>query len=180
MFYKKTVLNNSETVKAVTLEFCNIQQHFIRDIRPKFGIPNSPQSADIGQNSDGGISNFRISGQSLIKENRHVSRTRRGGNSTSPPPISKRNPKKPTQIRVKACNFIKKSLSHSCFSVKFLIFSKLLFLNPSMTNAFPHLEISMRHFEGGWFKFCSINSGNKFCSEENNQTLSAIFKFHFY
>ena len=75
MFYKKTVLNNSETVKAETLELCNIQQHFIRDIRPKFGIPNSPQSADIGQNSDGGISNFRVSGQSLIKENRHVSRT---------------------------------------------------------------------------------------------------------
>ena len=155
MFYKKTVLNNSETVKAVTLEFCNIQQHFIRDIRPKFGIPNSPQSADIGQNSD-------------------------GGNSTSPPPISKRNPKKPTQIRVKACNFIKKSLSHSCFSVKFLIFSKLLFLTPSMTNAFPHLEISMRHFEGGWFKFCSINSGNKFCSEENNHTVVFLWNFSFF
>ena len=34
-----------------------------------FGIPDSPQCPDIGQNSDGGISNFRISGQSLIKEN---------------------------------------------------------------------------------------------------------------
>ena len=34
-----------------------------------------PQSPDIGQNSDGGISDFRISGQSLIKENCHNSRT---------------------------------------------------------------------------------------------------------
>ena len=36
---------------------------------------NSPQSSDIGQNSDRGISDFRISGQSLIKENCHNSRT---------------------------------------------------------------------------------------------------------
>ena len=40
----------------------------------KFGIPNLPQSPDIWQNSDGGISNFLISGQSLIKENCHDSR----------------------------------------------------------------------------------------------------------
>ena len=33
-----------------------------------------PQSPDIGQNSDGGISNFWISGQSYIKENCHNSR----------------------------------------------------------------------------------------------------------
>ena len=32
-------------------------------------------SLDIVQNSDGGISDFRISGQSLIKENCHNSRT---------------------------------------------------------------------------------------------------------
>ena len=48
---------------------------FIRDIRTKFGIPNLPQSPDIWQISDGGISDFRISGQSLIKENCHNSRT---------------------------------------------------------------------------------------------------------
>ena len=42
----------------------------------KFGIHNLPQSPDIGQNSDGGISDFRVSGQSLIKENCHNSRTR--------------------------------------------------------------------------------------------------------
>ena len=41
----------------------------------KCGIPNSPQPPDIGQNPDGGIPNFLISGQSLIKENRHNSRT---------------------------------------------------------------------------------------------------------
>ena len=33
------------------------------------------QSPDIGQNADGDISDFRISGQSLIKENCHNSRT---------------------------------------------------------------------------------------------------------
>ena len=33
-----------------------------------------PQSSDIGQNSGGGVSNFWISGQYLIKENCHNSR----------------------------------------------------------------------------------------------------------
>ena len=33
-----------------------------------------PSLSDIGKNSDGGTSNFRISGQSLIKENCHNSR----------------------------------------------------------------------------------------------------------
>ena len=67
--------NNLKTVKAVTLEFCRIQYHSIRNIRAKFGIHNSSQSPDIGKNSNGGISNFRISGQSLIKENCHNSKT---------------------------------------------------------------------------------------------------------
>ena len=39
-------------------------------------IPNLPQSPEIGQNSNGGISDFRISGQSLIKRNCYNSRTR--------------------------------------------------------------------------------------------------------
>ena len=47
----------------------------MRDIYAKFGDPYSPQSPDIEQNSDGGISNFRISGKSLMKENFHNSRT---------------------------------------------------------------------------------------------------------
>ena len=66
-------LNNSETVKAATLAFCSIQLHLIRDVRTKFGIPYSLQSPDIGQNSDGGISDFRIPGQSLTKRNCHNS-----------------------------------------------------------------------------------------------------------
>ena len=60
---------------AVTLEFYSIQQHFIRDVCAKFVIPNSHQSPDIGQNSDSGISDFLISGQSLIKGNCYNSRT---------------------------------------------------------------------------------------------------------
>ena len=68
-------LNKSETTRAVTLEFCRIKHNFIRDVRAKFGIPNSPQSPVIGQNSDGGISDFRMSGQSLVKGNCHNSRT---------------------------------------------------------------------------------------------------------
>ena len=47
----------------------------MRDICAKFGIHNSSQFPDIGQNSDGGISDIRISGQSCIKENCHNSRT---------------------------------------------------------------------------------------------------------
>ena len=51
------------------LVFCSIQQLFIRDIHAKCSIPNSPQFPNLGQNSNGGISNFWISGQSLINEN---------------------------------------------------------------------------------------------------------------
>ena len=52
-----------------------LPKYFIGDIHAKFGSRNLPQSPDIGQNSDGGISDFRISGQSLIKENCYNSRT---------------------------------------------------------------------------------------------------------
>ena len=41
----------------------------------EFGIFNLPQSPDTGQNSDGSISNFRISDKSFIDENYHNSRT---------------------------------------------------------------------------------------------------------
>ena len=50
--------NNLETVKAVTLRFCNIQQHFISSIHTKFFVPNLPQSSDSGQNPGSDISNF--------------------------------------------------------------------------------------------------------------------------
>ena len=48
---------------------------FTRDVCAKFDIHTLPQSPDIGQISDGGNSNFRISGLSLIKRNCHNSRT---------------------------------------------------------------------------------------------------------
>ena len=51
------------------MAICSIQQPFITNIHVKFRIPNFPQSPNIGQNSDRDISNFRISGQSLIKGN---------------------------------------------------------------------------------------------------------------
>ena len=62
--------------KSATLTFCSIQLHLNKDVRAKFGVPYSPQSPDIGQNSGGGISDFWISGQSLIKRNCHNSRAR--------------------------------------------------------------------------------------------------------
>ena len=68
-------LNNSETVKAVTLVFCSIQKLFIRNNRTKSVIFNSPQSPDIGKNSDEGVSDFQISDQSFINKNCHNSRT---------------------------------------------------------------------------------------------------------
>ena len=40
-----------------------------------YQLLNSPQSPNIGQNSDRGISNFLISGQYLINENCHNSGT---------------------------------------------------------------------------------------------------------
>ena len=53
------------------MAFCRIQKIFIRDIRAKFGIPNSCQPPDTGQNSGSDISDFQISGQSFINENYH-------------------------------------------------------------------------------------------------------------
>ena len=40
-------LNKSETAKAVTRACCSIQKRFIRNIRAKFGIPNSDQSLKL-------------------------------------------------------------------------------------------------------------------------------------
>ena len=57
--------------KSVTLVFCSIQEHFIRDIHAKFGIPNSLQSHSFRR----GYFRFPDSGQSLIKGNCHNSRT---------------------------------------------------------------------------------------------------------
>ena len=60
-------------VKAITLAFYSIQYHFIKNFRAKFGILYSSQFLDIEQDSGGGISNFRISGQSLMKRNSRTS-----------------------------------------------------------------------------------------------------------
>ena len=53
-------------VKAVPLAFAAFGNLLLETLVPKFGI--SPQSPDTGQNSGTGISNFWISGQSLINE----------------------------------------------------------------------------------------------------------------
>ena len=44
---------------------------FVGDTPAKFGIPNLSQSPDIRKSSDGGLSDFRISVQSLIKKGCH-------------------------------------------------------------------------------------------------------------
>ena len=110
-------LNNSETAKAVNLAFCSIQQHFIRDIRAKFGIHNSSQSPDIGQNSDEGISDFQISGQSLIKENCYNSRTSGGIDMKFGPvtKLDKRNKKK-TSKKIWRWRHVSKLWRHRYFS----------------------------------------------------------------
>ena len=91
----------------------------IRDFRVKFGIHNSSQSPDIGQNSDGGISEFRISGQSVIKENCHTSRTSddidmKLGHVTK---IDKRNKATSKKFKVDVCQKIVTSLSFFGFLV---------------------------------------------------------------
>ena len=68
-------LNNSKTVKAATLAFCSIQLNLIRDVYAKFGSLYLLQSPDIGRDSDVRISDFWISGQSLMKRNCHNSST---------------------------------------------------------------------------------------------------------
>ena len=80
-----------------------------------FGIHNSSQSPDIGQNSDRGISDFGISGQSLITENCHNSRTSddivmKLGPVTK---LYKRNKTTLTNITLTSCWEIVTSLSFS-------------------------------------------------------------------
>ena len=52
-------LNNSETVKAVILAFYSSQEHFIRDVRAKFGIPYSTSLQILGKTQMGVFSIFR-------------------------------------------------------------------------------------------------------------------------
>ena len=62
-------------MKAVNLWHFATFSNISLDIHAKFGMPNLPQSSDIGQNSDRDISNFQISGQSLSKVYCHNSIT---------------------------------------------------------------------------------------------------------
>ena len=74
----KTIVLTSLLIndKGCTLASYRIQYPFSRDTNEKFYIPNSRQSPNFGQNSDGNISNFEISAQSLIKAKCHNYRTR--------------------------------------------------------------------------------------------------------
>ena len=80
---KLTVVNTSKVVNLVVnpsnplppscLFFPGNLQHSLTFLEAyvicvKFGILNSPQSPDIGKSSDGGISDFWMSGQSLINK----------------------------------------------------------------------------------------------------------------
>ena len=111
-------LNNWETVKAVTLAFCSIQQHFIRKTCAKFGISYSSQSPDIGQNSDEGISDFQIPGQSLIKGNCQNSRTSDDINMELGPvtKLDKRNKTTSKKLTMTSCRKIVTSLTFFQFT----------------------------------------------------------------
>ena len=93
--------------------------HSIRDICAKFGIHNSPQSPDIGQNSDRGISDFQIFGQSLIKENCHNSRTSDDIDMKFGPvtKLDKRNKTTSKKLTSTSCRKIVTSLSFFGFLV---------------------------------------------------------------
>ena len=106
-------LNNSETVKTATLAFCSIQLHFIRNFFAKFGIPSLPWSIDIEQNSDGCISDFRISGQFLIKRNCHNSRTSDNIDIKFEPvtKLDKKNKTTTQKLKMRSCQKIVTTLS---------------------------------------------------------------------
>ena len=86
-------------------------------------------SPDIVQNSDGGISDFRISGQSLIKENYHNSRTSHDidMNFGPVPKIDKRNNTTSTKLTMMSCQQILMSLYSGRILSKTFIFISNLF-----------------------------------------------------
>ena len=100
-------LNNAVMVKAATLAFCSIQQHFIRDVHVKFFISQSP---DIEQNSDWCISDFPISGQSLIQGNCHNSRTSDDIDMKLEPVIWQEKQNNFKNLRMTSCRKIVKSV----------------------------------------------------------------------
>ena len=100
-------LNNAVMVKAATLAFCSIQQHFIRDVHVKFFISQSP---NIEQNSDWCISDFPISGQSLIQGNCHNSRTSDDIDMKLEPVIWQEKQNNFKNLRMTSCRKIVKSV----------------------------------------------------------------------
>ena len=76
------------------------------------GEGNSPQSPDIGQKLDGGISDFKISGQSFIKENCYNSGTSDDINMKLGPvtKLDKRNKATSKNLRLTSCQKIVRSL----------------------------------------------------------------------
>ena len=77
---------------------------------PGFRISNSPQSPNIEQNLDRGISDFGIFGQSLIKENCHNSRTSNDVNMKFGP-VTKRDkrnktPSKKYNVMSESCDVV--------------------------------------------------------------------------
>ena len=100
-------LNNSKTIKAVPLLFCSIQQYFIKAIIAKFGIPKFSQSPDIGHNSDVGIFDFQIFGQSLKKENCLDDIDMKHGPVTK---LTKRNKRTSKKLTMTSCQKVVTSL----------------------------------------------------------------------
>ena len=103
-------LNNSEMVKGRTLVFC-------RDICVTFGIPNLSQRSDIWQNSDGGISDFLVSGYSLIKVNCRNSRTSYDIEIKLRPNLTKETKQDRKNLTMMLCRQIVTSLSFFRFMV---------------------------------------------------------------
>ena len=64
-------LNSSEMVTVILQQSVTFYKRHLRQIQ----FLNLPQSPDTGENSDESMSDFRISGQSLINKNRHNSGT---------------------------------------------------------------------------------------------------------
>ena len=119
-------------VKAATLAFCSIQQHFIRDVHVKFFISQSP---DIEQNSDWCISDFPISGQSLIQGNCHNSTTSDDIDMKLEPVIWQEKQNNFKNLRMTSCRKIVKSVLFFQLTVN-LEQSKAGFWSHSLQNVF--------------------------------------------
>ena len=66
-------LNNLEMVKAAALAFAVFSNILLETFVPNLVFLTRPSLQILGKNSDGGICDFQISGQSLIRRNCHNS-----------------------------------------------------------------------------------------------------------